>query len=144
MFTTRKSEFERKVAESNRDPARSRVYKTRPGEPACHLPISADGEVFDSPLDPGIYAAVEALRKAGIATFESCQGGQGHAYPEPTVRFHGGSEEGLRALSVAIESGLPVIDLRKVWPVIDNEPTGPWWELTFLPMADQSNRYERA
>ena len=74
---------------------------------------------------------MEALQTAGIETFESCEGGKGHSYAEPTVRFHGGPEEGLRALSVAIKAGLPVIDLRKVWPVIENEPTGPWWELTF-------------
>lgn len=82
-------------------------------------------------LDPGIAQAVHALQAGGIHTLESCEGGLGHAYPEPTVRFHGGPEEGVRALSVAIKAGLAVIDLRKVWPVIDNEPTGPWWELTF-------------
>ena len=86
---------------------------------------------YDPPLDAGIRNAVEALQTAGIDTFESCEGGKGHSYAEPTVRFHGGPEEGLRALSVAIKAGLPVIDLRKVWPVIENEPTGPWWELTF-------------
>ncbi len=85
----------------------------------------------DPPLDAGIRNAVEALQTAGIDTFESCEGGKGHSYAEPTVRFHGGPEEGLRALSVAIKAGLPVIDLRKVWPVIENEPTGPWWEITF-------------
>jgi hypothetical protein len=91
---------------------------------------------YDSPLDLGIRSAVETLRMAGIATFESCQGGQGHAYAEPTVRFHGGPEEGLRALSVAVKAGLPVLDLRKVWPVIDNEPTGPWWELVFVSTTE--------
>jgi len=94
-------------------------------------------EIFDSPLDTGIRNAVETLRAAGVATFESCQGGQGHAYAEPTVRFHGGPEEGLRALSAVVKAGLPVLDLRKVWPVIDNEPTGPWWELTFVTEANQ-------
>ena len=86
---------------------------------------------FDPPLDAGILHAVEVLYAAGIETFESCQGGPGHAYPEPTVRFHGGYPEGFRALSVAMQAHLPVAGLRRVWPVIDNEPTGPWWELTF-------------
>jgi hypothetical protein len=86
---------------------------------------------YDSPLDPGIAAAVEALQAAGVETFESCEGGEGHAYPEPTVRFHGGQAEGFRALSAAMVVGLPVAKLRRVWPVLDNEPTGPWWELTF-------------
>ena len=89
-------------------------------------------EIFSSPLDPGIAHAVQALRKSGVETFESCQGGPGHAYPDPTVRFHGQQAEGLRALAVAMAAGLPVAELRRVWPVLDNEPTGPWWELTFV------------
>ena len=88
---------------------------------------------FDPPLDPGIAKAVVALSEAGVETFESCEGGIGHAYPEPTVRFHGDQAEGLRALSVAMRAALPVRELRRVWPVLDNEPTGPWWELTFSP-----------
>jgi hypothetical protein len=86
---------------------------------------------FDPPLEPGIAEAVLVLQDGGIETFESCQGGIGHSYSEPTVRFHGGAGEGLRALGIALEAGLSVIELRKVWPVLDNEPTGPWWELTF-------------
>lgn len=89
----------------------------------------------DPPLDPGIQAAVLALLAAGVETFESCQGGAGHAYPEPTVRFHGNRAEGYRALAAALSSGLPVTALRRVWPVLDGEPTGPWWELTFHQAA---------
>jgi hypothetical protein len=44
-------------------------------------------------LDPGIGPYVDVLRAAGIETFESCEGGDGHAYAEPTVRFAGGREE---------------------------------------------------
>jgi hypothetical protein len=87
-------------------------------------------------LDPKIRNAVDALRSSGIETFESCEGGDGHAYPEPTVRFHGGTAEGYRALAVALDAGLRVSELRRVWPVIDKEPTGPWWELTFVPTTD--------
>jgi hypothetical protein len=86
---------------------------------------------FDPPLDSGIAQAVAALVDSGVETFESCEGGPQHAYPEPTVRFYGDTAEGLRALAVAIRAGLPVLELRRVWPVIDLEPTGPWWELTF-------------
>ena len=88
---------------------------------------------FDSPLDAGIAGAVLALRAAGVETFESCEGGEGHSYPEPTVRFHGHQPEGFRALAAAMEAGLPVVALRRVWPMLDDEPTGPWWELTFNP-----------
>lgn len=90
---------------------------------------------YDPPLDPGIRAFVETLNDAGVETFESCEGGDNHAYLEPTVRFHGDQSEGLRALSAAMKSKLPVSDLRRVWPIIDGEPTGPWWELTFYEPA---------
>lgn len=88
-----------------------------------------DAEFFP-PLDAGIYRAVIVLREAGIETFESCEGGEGHAYPEPTVRFYGERAEGFKALAAAIGAGLPVAALRRAWPIIDGEPTGPWWELT--------------
>lgn len=87
----------------------------------------------DAGLDAGIRAAVVALRRGGVETFESCQGGGGHTFPEPTIRFFGGQPEGYRALAVAMKAGLPVAELRRVWPVLDGEPTGPWWELTFVP-----------
>jgi hypothetical protein len=90
-------------------------------------------EAFDPPLDPGIASAVVVLRGAGVETFESCQGGPGHAYAEPTVRFHGGQPEGFRALAAAMAAGLRVAGLRRVWPIHDDEPTGPWWELVFVP-----------
>lgn len=89
-------------------------------------------------LDPGIRRAVEVLQAAGVETFESCQGGDGHAYPEPTVRFHGHRDAGFRALAATMEVGLVVIALRRTWPIIDGEPTGPWWELTFAPTAGQN------
>jgi hypothetical protein len=38
-------------------------------------------------VDPAIKHAVAVLRSYGVETFESCQGGEGHAYPEPTVRL---------------------------------------------------------
>lgn len=82
-------------------------------------------------LDAGIAAYVEALLAEGVETFESCEGGPGHAYAEPTIRFHGGRSEGFRAFAVAGQKGLPVSALRRTWPVQDGEPTGPYWEITF-------------
>lgn len=86
---------------------------------------------YHPPLDPGIEKAVKALRAAGIETFESCEGGEGHAYTEPTVRFHGEQSEGFHALSIALQAGLKVTSLRRIWTVLDQEPHGPWWEMTF-------------
>src|ERR1700687_2531770 len=88
---------------------------------------------FSPPLDEGIREIVIRLAANGVETFESCEGGPGHAFPEPTVRFEGESSEGLRALSVALENGLPVFRLRRAWGVIDGLIHGPWWEMTFLP-----------
>jgi len=85
----------------------------------------------DMPLDPGIRHYVLALRSGGIETFESCQGGEGHAFAEPTIRFHGGPAEGYKAFAVARELGLPVFHLRLSYAVHDGILTGPWWEMTF-------------
>lgn len=86
---------------------------------------------YEPPLDAGIRAYVEILVAAGIETFESCEGGTGHAYAEPTVRFHGDRTEGFRAFTIAMQNGLPVASLRRIWPVVEGEPTGPHWELVF-------------
>jgi hypothetical protein len=77
----------------------------------------------DLDLDLGIRNAVLVLRSAGIETFESCQGGEGHAFPDPTIKFHGGAWAGYRAFAVAMEHGLPVLRMQQV--------QGPWWELVF-------------
>lgn len=83
-------------------------------------------------LDPGIREAVLRLREAGVETFESCEGGPGHTFAEPTVRFHGEPSEGFRAFAtVFAKHGLNVKDLRRVWRVEDGELSGPCWELTF-------------
>lgn len=90
---------------------------------------------IEAVLDPGIAPIVRILMESGVHTFESCEGGPGHAYPEPTVRFSGERGAGFRALAAALEHGLKVLHLRRVWPVIDGEPTGPWWEMVFVTTA---------
>jgi len=87
---------------------------------------------LDMALDPGIGAYVLALREGGVETFESCEGGKGHAFVEPTVRFFGPVAAGFKAYGIACERGLPVAALKLVYPVKENKLlTGPWWELTF-------------
>lgn len=93
---------------------------------------------FEPPLDDGIRDIVVALVEAGVETFESCEGGRGHSFPEPTIRFEGESSEGLRALSIALERGLPVHRLRRAWGVVDGMIHGPWWEMTFTPTEGSS------
>lgn len=90
------------------------------------LQVSLDG------LDAGICDIVHVLVSNGVETFESCEGGEGHAFFEPTVRFHGNHAEGFRALAVALQHGLKVCELRRYYSIEDGEPTGPHWEMTFL------------
>jgi hypothetical protein len=102
----------------------------------------ADGDFEHSlslPLDPGIRDYVVKLREAGIETFESCQGGPGHSFPEPTVRFSGNSAEGYRAFAAAMNRGLPVLSVRRYYQVIDNQLEGPWWEMTFRTTAERGD-----
>jgi len=82
-------------------------------------------------IDQGIRNAVEALISAGVETFESCEGGLGHAYPEPTIRFHGDRSEGFRAFAIAVRFQLGVTALRRIYCVIDDELVGPHWEICF-------------
>lgn len=83
-------------------------------------------------IDQGIAREVRIMQAAGIETFESCEGGPGHAYLEPTVRFHGTPEAGWRALGVCFSNGLKATCLRRIWNIQEShEPTGPYWEITF-------------
>ena len=95
----------------------------------------AHATAFDPPLDDGIKDLVICLNSNGIETFESCQGGEGHSYYEPTVRFHGGNAEGYKAVAFAMENGFSVSELRRVWPLIDGCLTGPYWELTLFKVC---------
>lgn len=89
------------------------------------------------PIDVGIVAAVKALRDAGFDTFEACEGGEGHAYAEPTVRFEGDDAAGMRALAVLAH--FPARRVSRSWSVSeleDRRAAGqpappPFWEVTF-------------
>lgn len=83
-------------------------------------------------IDCGIYDYVKILKLNGVQTFESCEGGPGHSYPEPTVSFHGTPSAGWRALEICFNHGLPVMDLRRVWSVTDRvDVNGAYWHVTF-------------
>ena len=83
----------------------------------------------EMPIDPLVAPHVRALQDAGVETFESCQGGPGHASDQPMIRFFGDAQEGYRAIAVALDAGIPVASLNREWPVIDGELTGPYWRL---------------
>src|SRR5208337_2020781 len=83
-------------------------------------------------LDPKIRPIVKILYEHGIETFESCDGGPRHAYPEPTVCFHGQQSEGFKALAIALQHGVRVSELRRYYSIQDGEPVGPKWAMTFV------------
>jgi hypothetical protein len=87
-------------------------------------------------LNPGIMLAVQVLSDRAVETLESCEGGHGHAFLEPTVRFGvGRPEEGWHAFSTALAHGFPVACLRLYWDVEHgHHPTGPHWELVLRPV----------
>ncbi|MEQ3625970.1 MAG: hypothetical protein ABNH26_08685 [Celeribacter sp.] len=89
------------------------------------------GLELDMPLDAGIARHVHVLREAGLATIESCEGGPGHCFPEPTVRIKGDHAEGFKAYSVALQHGLKPRALARIWHVEDGELNGPVWDLIF-------------
>ena len=106
---------------------------------AKHLPHIPEGSGLQ--LDPGIAYAVAVLRSGGVETFESCESGPSHCFLEPTVRFFGNSAAGYHAISVAMDYGLPVAELRRYWSLQDGELVGPQWEMTFsrkCPMPDEA------
>ena len=93
--------------------------------------LSAFAPAVDMQLDPGIRNAVLILRSAGIETFESCEGGLGHAFDMPTIRFHGNAWVGHKAFAAAMEHGLPVHRIQRAYAVVDGELEGPVWEIVF-------------
>lgn len=107
----------------------------------CRTPFLANPENiqrardlhFVDPLDDGIREIVITLIAHGVETSESCEGGPGHSFPDPTVLFEGDNSGGLRALSVALAYGFPVTRLRRAWAIRDGLLHGPWWEMTFSP-----------
>lgn len=82
-------------------------------------------------LDDGILPIVKVFYEEGIETFESCQGGPGHCFPEPTVRFYGGIDQGWKAFHIAVQYNLRPTSLRRTYSIQDKEPVGPDWEMTF-------------
>jgi hypothetical protein len=80
------------------------------------------------------------LHANGVFTIESCQGGDGHAYAEPTIKFSGGRHEGFRALALALERRWPVQRIDRSWTISDGEPEGPRWLMVFWPSAIRGSR----
>jgi len=106
------------------------MTEPRPTEPQRFTPPIYTEADFGF-VDAGIQREVTILAQHGIETFESCEGGPGHTFPEPTIRFYGGREQGFKALWIALENGLRPASLRRYYSIVDGEPRGPDWEMTF-------------
>jgi hypothetical protein len=70
---------------------------------------------FAKYIDPLILPAVEILNTHGFKTFESCQGGEGHCYAEPTVRFFGSDFDLIRAYEICQSYRLNVYEAKRVF-----------------------------
>jgi hypothetical protein len=90
----------------------ARIGSKTPLYPDPEVLRKAREPAFEPPVEGGIRDIVIGLIANGIETFESREGGPGHSFPKPTVRFEGGPSEGLRAMAVALENGMPVFRRR--------------------------------
>jgi hypothetical protein len=84
-------------------------------------------------LDRGIRFAVRVLHAAGFETCQSCQGGKGHSYDEPTIEMVAGGDDsrGFGALDALRSYGLPVCAVSINWPVANGYPFEKNWRITF-------------
>jgi hypothetical protein len=99
-------------------------------------------ESFYEGLDPGIRFAVRVLHAAGLETCQSCQGGPGHAYLEPTVDLIAGADDavGFAALAALHGYGLLVANVSITWPVRHGVPYEKLWRITFVrSMGDRAD-----
>lgn len=89
-------------------------------------------EFYDT-LDEYVREPVYLLQQHGILTHQSCQGGPGHSYDEPTIDFAARPipGEGFKALAVLIEFGYKVTSLLRVYDVENAEVVESYWRITF-------------
>src|SRR5437867_13413809 len=62
--------------------------------------------IMEGPLDPAIEPAITILRRHGVKTFASCQGGEGHTSPKAWVRFKADTvDEVKRVIKILNDAG---------------------------------------
>jgi hypothetical protein len=95
----------------------------------------------DGPIDSGIVRAVKLLMDHGVETHQSCEGGEDHSYPEPTIDFGGGQGAPWKALSICNTYGLPVSAIRRRWRIgRDGHPFEDCWQITFSQRLGPKSR----
>jgi hypothetical protein len=84
-------------------------------------------------VDELILPAVKVLNEHGFKTFESCQGGEGHCFSEPTVRFFGSEWDLIKAFEICQAYNMVAFQARRVYlkeDIYDNHGVG---ELNGMP-----------
>ena len=66
-------------------------------------------------IDEKILPAVRILNEHGFKTFESCEGGEGHVFNQPTIRFEGSEFDLIRAFEICQLYRLPVYEVKRVY-----------------------------
>jgi hypothetical protein len=100
-------------------------------------------ESFYRGIDAGIRFPLRVLHAHGFETCQSCQGGKGHAYLEPTIDMVAGGasdSEGIAALGPLAAYGLPVSTVGIIWNIEQGLPYEKLWRITFrTTMEDRAN-----
>ncbi len=109
-------------------PHKSIVRRGINEEPSEIIP---DAQINPKTIDKGILNEVLVLRKHGVDTFESCQGGVNHSFPEPTIKFHGDRNEGIRVAYICLQEFLSITEIRRTFSIENEEITMPYWEVVF-------------
>ncbi len=66
-------------------------------------------------LDKGIKDAVILLNNYGFETFESCESGNGHCMPDPTIKFYGDEFDCIRAYELCLHYHYDVLEVKRVF-----------------------------
>lgn len=100
----------------------------------------------DTPeLDTAIAPLVRYLRRKGIDTFESCEGGPDHVFPWPIIRFRGDLIKRMEAFNYLRHIGAPMIYIKKASfvgypPAQPNHGETHFFEIEFeYPLPDFSH-----
>lgn len=89
-------------------------------------------------IDEGIIEAVQVLNKHGFITWESCQGGDGHCFELPTVRFWGNEFDLIRACRICENYDFKLYQANRVYRTAEIAtgdtnicPKGEVWDVPF-------------
>ena len=99
-------------------------------------------ESFYQDIDRGIRFAIRVLHAHGLETCQSCQGGKGHSYLEPSVEMGAGADDayGFEALAALQAFGLPVSTVGIIWNIKNGVPYEKNWRITFFrTMEDRAD-----